>query len=46
MRYGKIISMSPYREQDEEYPIICSGGELLTHVFGAHFEVIIIVRFA
>lgn len=31
---------------DEEYPIICSGGELLTHVFGAHFEVIIIVRFA
>ena len=31
---------------DEEYPIICSGGELLTHVFEAHFEVVIIVRFA
>lgn len=30
---------------DEEYPVICSGGELLTNVFGAHLEVIIIVRF-
>lgn len=30
---------------DEEYPVICSGGELLTNVFGVHLEVIIIVRF-
>lgn len=30
---------------DEEHSIICSGGELLTNVFGAHLEVIIIVRF-
>ena len=30
---------------DEEHSIICSGGELLTNVFGAHLEVIIIVMF-